>query len=447
MTTDQPQPTPGQHVWVEAKAVQECAIPGAIGSHIGLHLIAPDGSVWPHDSWDPKQLRWRPMPDETAAERCGAPDERGRACALPVGHNMGQVDLPEFHDGAPDETAAEPNDALMALYDAGGASPFAEFAEVADAIRTMASENIKLRIDVARARKDVQANKAGWGAEIERTKRLEDLRRDVVMAMCVEDDDEERIDEEIVARIRQMIGNEMAAAQEWAAAGEPLAAGVPVGSLPGEPGPGAYLIGDLLAVRWPGDIGAAHWCVQATGMIDGYGNRSWESMRRDFADKPMRRLLPRTEPTVATLEVEGEPVTLDAIRDVVREAIGVKVERRDSLLLVSTGDGEAVATVRVDGKTFIPLGELNAARAERDEARRERDDAFAIVGGQNLSLLAERAKLSGRLSRLAEDWQRRAEEAITAPAKHIWKACANYLLATIADEAQEPAQTPGGTNE
>ena len=105
----------------------------------------------------------------------------------------------------------------MALYDAAGAPPFAEYAEVADAIRETTSANIELRIDRDRARKDLEANKAGWAAEIERTKRLEDLRRDVVMAMCLEDGDEERTDEQIVARVRQLVSSDMGAAQEIAA--------------------------------------------------------------------------------------------------------------------------------------------------------------------------------------------------------------------------------------
>src|SRR6185369_4483637 len=60
MTDHPPQPTPGQHVWVEAEAV-------LFGELIHLVPLMANG-VRTLGRYRPNDVVWRPRPDETAAE-------------------------------------------------------------------------------------------------------------------------------------------------------------------------------------------------------------------------------------------------------------------------------------------------------------------------------------------------------------------------------------------
>jgi hypothetical protein len=151
--------------------------------------------------------------------------------------------------------------------------------------------------------------------------------------------------------------------------------GVLVRDLEGEPGPGAHLIGDLLAVRFPGDDTDRRWAItDESEMYEGLGYRwrPWDKIREHHADKPMRRLLPRTagqrlgaDSDEAVAMRAAEPLTLDAIKDAMRDVL---------LQFEADGEGDFIALEFHDE-------EVRQLTAERDEARRERDVAKLQLAG------------------------------------------------------------------
>jgi hypothetical protein len=219
---------------------------------------------------------------------------------------------------------------------------------------------------------------------------------------------------------------------------EPLAAGVPVGSLPGEPGPGAYLIGDLLAVRWPGDDDDDRWRVQQPPDRNGEVGRwvEWDDIRDEHADKPMRRLLPRTEPArpaeslIQTMRRQlnepypaAETLTLDAIGDVFDNRLEAFIEKYDCDLSEAREDRDDYAA------QLNAIGILANARHETEtvaEAVRRTIDAFCQA-------VERLEKERDAATQDANQWRER---------EHRLRKGMRVLLDP--DEAQEPAQTPGG---
>jgi hypothetical protein len=229
-------------------------------------------------------------------------------------------------------------------------------------------------------------------------------------------------------------------------------------------------------------------------------------VRDEYPDEPMRRLLPRTD--AACPADAPEPLTLDAIRDVVREVqnepIGDENDawfRREISRGVARGVRKAFAdrdeslrSLRYDVGTLS--ADIERLEAERDELKRDNDEMAAMLGRFNdadfkfrSGLIQRGVVLTGPDSWIdalaaldAADEARRELEHLrdslideeVAPMPVAPKALDNILsvrlpaetagrlrdyasargelvsdvvrrlIARLLDEAQEPAQTPGG---